>query len=257
MARHRRRSVPRSTGTRRHRLLLIVLAPALVLLPMSAWANSHTSHLSHVAHLNQAAKQSQAARQGQPGTQTDAATKGARWSRSWSSPLALLVHGRRADFVSLPVTMFALGSQQAVASATFRTNWVDSLALRDGPNVAQQGLSIQPQQFKLQIMHGATAASHRGNCHVAGATGHVLAFGPSIDVADGRWHTITCIKYPDGVNGTKVLVIVDGVAGKPRWSGSPIGDVRPTGAVRLGGRSSLASTDSLDGWISRLSFCAT
>ena len=50
------------------------------------------------------------------------------------------------------------------------------------------------------------------------------------------------------------IVIVDGVAGTPKWSHTPIGDVVPVGAVRLGGRSSRASTDSLDGWVSKLNF---
>ena len=49
-------------------------------------------------------------------------------------------------------------------------------------------------------------------------------------------------------------MIVDGVAGHAAWSRTPIGNVKPTGALRLGGRSSLASSDSLDGWISSLSY---
>ena len=73
-------------------------------------------------------------------------------------------------------------------------------------------------------------------------------------MADGRWHTVTCIKYADTAKGTKVVVIVDGVAGAAKWSKTPIGDVLPTGLVRLGGRSAKASTDSLDGWISKVTF---
>jgi len=62
------------------------------------------------------------------------------------------------------------------------------------------------------------------------------------------------VKDPDTSHGTKVVVIVDGVAGPAKWSKTPIGNVLPTGLVRLGGRTSKASTDSLDGWISRVSF---
>jgi hypothetical protein len=176
------------------------------------------------------------------------------WGYTWSPPLDLTVHGSQAGFVALPQSMASLARQKATATATFRTNWVDVRALTDGPNIAQQGLSINPPEFKLQIAHGTSPTTHRGDCHIEGATGHILAYGPRIDVADGKWHTITCIKYPDTVRGTQVVVIVDGVAGPPKLSHSPIGDVKPVGPVRLGGRSALAATDSLDGWISKLSF---
>ena len=178
------------------------------------------------------------------------------WGYTWSPPLDLTVHGSTANFVSLPQSMASLAGQKVVSTATFRTNWVDVKALKDGPNIAQQGLSVRPPQFKLQIAHGPNPTDHRGDCHIAGATGHVLAYGPRIDVADANWHTITCIKYPDTATGTEVVVIVDGVAGKPKWSDTPIGDVQPVGAVRLGGRSAQASTDSLDGWISKLTYSA-
>ena len=178
------------------------------------------------------------------------------WGHAWKPPLDLTVHGSVANYVSLPESMASLAAQKVVSTATFRTNWVDVKALTDGPNIAQQGLSVSPPQFKLQIAHGPNPTDHRGDCHIAGATGRVLAYGPRIDVADGKWHTIICIKYPDTATGTKVVVIVDGVAGKPKWSRTPIGDVQPVGAVRLGGRSARASTDSLDGWISRLTFSA-
>ncbi len=239
MARHSRDPVPRASRSRRGRLVVVVLAPLLVLAPLSAWAVGSSTVSSPSHHVKKAAGNVAA---------------GSAWSRSFSPPLALLVHGTTAGFVSLPLSMSAAGSQKATATATFRTSWVDVRALKDGPNIAQQGLSIHPPQFKLQIAHGPRPSDHRGDCHIEGATGHVLAVGPNIDVADGRWHTITCIKYADTAKGTKVVVIVDGVAGKPKWSSTPIGSIRPVGGVRLGGRSAVASTDSLDGWIKRVGF---
>ncbi len=238
MARHSRDPVRRASRSRRGRLLVVVLAPLLVLVPLAAWAVGSATISSPGHHVQKAA-----------GT-----AAGSAWSRSFSPSLALLVHGKVAGFVSLPLSMSAAGSQKATATAAFRTSWVDVKALKDGPNIAQQGLSIHPPQFKLQIAHGPRPSDHRGNCHIEGATGHVLAAGPNIDVADGRWHTITCIKFPDTAKGTEVVVIVDGVAGTPKWSRTPIGNIRPVGGVRLGGRSSVASTDSLDGWIKRVSF---
>lgn len=181
------------------------------------------------------------------------------WSKSWSPPLALLsdyVAGQpsTAGYLELPTSLHTLAAQTATASATFKTRWVDYKALTDGPNIMQQGLSVEPMQFKLQIMHGSTPASHRGNCRIRGTTGSIIAFGPSIDVADGNWHTITCTKYADTSAGTSVLATVDGIAGKPKVSHQPLGEILPTGQVRLGGRSTTAGSDSLDGWISYVGF---
>jgi len=250
------RTVPTRSRPRRTQLLIVVAAPLSVLLALTANAATRTP-----AHPTTAATHAHASASKAKGVQprVAAATAAYSWRKGWSPALALLSNytkGQRsqAGFLALPLSMAVAGSQEAIGTATFRTRWVDVKALHDGPNIAQQGLSIQPNQFKLQIAHGSTPASHRGDCHVAGHTGHILAYGPSIDVADGNWHTITCIKYPDSARGTKVVVIVDGVAGRAYWSRTPIGNVTPLGEVRLGGRSTLASTDSLDGWISKLAF---
>jgi hypothetical protein len=261
-ARHAKRvnrsSASRSARSSRLRLLVVVLAPVAVLAPLVAQAAapthnnipaSTTGHTSAVVHHAVPAKAKAAA----------VTSKHLAWSRSWSPSLALLSDYSKsqpssAGFKALPLSYHTRSWQLGEATATFKTRWVDVKALVDGPNISQQGLSIQPEQYKLQIMHGATPASHRANCHISGTTGHVLAFGPSIDVADGRWHTVSCIKYPDTAKGTKVVVIVDGIAGKAAWSRTPIGDVLPTGEIRLGGRSAKASSDSLDGWIRSVGF---
>lgn len=243
----------------RMRLLIVVLAPAVVLLPLSAWAvTSQPSTVNKTVSVKAAPKVAPAAKSAKKAA-TPKAVTGSGWAQSWSPALALLSNyvknqPSKAGFLALPLSLHTKANQVATFTATFRTNWVDVKALVDGPNIAQQGLSVQPMQFKLQIMHGATPASHRGNCHIVGTTGHILAYGPSIDVADGKWHTITCIKYADTAKGTKVVVIVDGVAGKAKWSHKPLGNILPTGNIRLGGRGPIASTDSLDGWISAISF---
>ena len=239
---------PKRTSKRK-RLMVVILAPAVVLLPLTAQATIGKAAKPQKAVVATAKVTKPAAK-----VTKSVATLPGRWRKSWSPALDLTVVGAQANFVALHKSMASLANQKVVSTATFRTNWVDVKALTDGPNIAQQGLSVSPPQFKLQIGHGPNPSDHRGNCHIAGATGHILAYGPRIDVADGQWHTITCIKFPDTARGTKVIVIVDGVAGTPKWSHTPIGDVVPVGAVRLGGRSSRASTDSLDGWVSKLNF---
>jgi hypothetical protein len=247
--RHARR--PDHAG--RARLLVVFLAPLLVLLPLTAEATSTTAAAGHST-----AKPAKPAKPANKASHAAAAPQVSGWSQSWSPPLALLSNYRKccksqAGFKALPETFDFLGSQQVTATVTFKTRWVDVKALVDGPNIAQQGRYASAAQFKLQIFHGARASQHRGQCRIKGTTGAILAFGPKIDVADGNWHTITCIKSADGAHSTRVVVIVDGVPGKTLFSSTPLGNVIPAGTVDLGGRSSLASSDSLDGWISSLS----
>ena len=248
---HAARPTPKRTSSRK-RLMVVILAPAVVLLPLTAQATIGRPAQPQKAVVATAKVTKPAAK-----VTKSVATLPARWRKSWSPALDLTINGAQANFVALSKSMASLATQTVVSTATFRTNWVDVRALMDGPNIAQQGLSVKPPQFKLQIAHGPNPTDHRGDCHIEGATGHTLAYGPRIDVADGNWHTITCIKYPDTATGTQVVVIVDGVYGTPRWSHTPIGDVQPLGAVRLGGRSAQAASDSLDGWISKLSFAVS
>ena len=249
--RHIRRPAAPGGRASRVRLLVVLLAPLLVVIPLTARATSYTTHASHVTQVSH------------PGRvavkQPAVASKVLVWSRSWSPPLALLSNYRKccsskAGFKALPYAFDFVGSQQAIATATFKTRWVDVKALVDGPNIAQQGLYAQSTQVKLQIGHGLKPSQHVGQCRIKGSTGAILAVGPAIDIADGRWHTVTCVKSPDTARGTKVVVIVDGVAGKAQWSSSAIGSVHPAGKVDLGGRSSVASSDSLDGWLRSISF---
>ena len=253
--RHSRPAVPQPRSRRAGRARLVVV----VLAPLAAWAaGGHVAKPKHAAAHDQAGAATASTSRTASGSSPAAATAvvaAHSWSRSWSPALALLIKSStKVGFTSLSLSMHAGAHQKAVATARFKTDWVDVRALKDGPNVVQQGLSTQPSQYKLQIMHGPNPADHRANCHIVGTTGHILAFGPHIDVADGRWHTITCVKYADTSRGTKVVVYVDGVAGPAKWSRTPIGNVLPTGLVRLGGRSSKTSTDSLDGWISKVTF---
>jgi hypothetical protein len=150
----------------------------------------------------------------------------------------------------LPTTLNVHGNQKARLTVRMATNWVDTKAVRDTPNIIQQGLYADAVEYKIQIRRGPTASSHKAQCRIKGTTGSVIANGPAIDVADGAFHTITCVKYADGAHRTRVQVTVDGVAGPAVHSRTRIGNMISDAAVKLGGRSTTASSDSLDGRVS-------
>jgi hypothetical protein len=177
-----------------------------------------------------------------------------RYSHVWSPPLNLASNYRpcctsAAGFTTLPFTMNVTGSQEAVLTVVMHTNWVDTKARTYTPNIIQQGRYVKPIEIKISIHSGRAPADHRAQCRIEGAGGGVVnAQGPKgLDVADGFWHTITCIKFPDGAGGTAVRVVVDGIAGPVFHSRVPIGNVISTAPVDLGGQGPVANKDSIDG----------
>jgi len=184
-----------------------------------------------------------------------------RYSHRWSPPLNLPSNylpccPSRAGFTTLPFTMNVKGSQEAVLTVHMHTNWADTKARSYTPNIIQQGRYIKPVEFKISIHSGALPGDHRAQCRIEGAGGGVVnAQGPrGLDVADGYWHSITCIKFPDAAGGTNVQVIVDGVAGPIYHSRIRIGDVINSSAVDLGGQGPIANKDSIDGTYSSVSY---
>lgn len=257
-ARHRRPPVFRRSRARRARLLVVAVAPVVVLAPLTAMAagvgSSHTTHTRHTSSTSTpGAAQTAKTPAAKPNAAAPAAAR-VSWSKSWTPPLALLSDftGKRsssAGFAALSYSIVATGSQKLTLTAAVKTRWVDTKARADSPNILQEGLYGLSAQLKLQIRHGANPTDHRAQCRVKGTDGSVLATGPAIDVADGAWHTIRCTKSADVNSRTKVVVTVDGVAGTATYSTSAIGRVAPSGKLDLGGRSAVASSDSLDGWI--------
>ena len=152
-------------------------------------------------------------------------------------------------FTTLPFSMTVYGNQEAVLSVRMKTNWVDRKALKATPNIIQQGLYVQPSQIKLSIHSGLVPLDHHAQCRVAGASGGVInAQGPkSIDIANGSWHTIVCVKFPDSTGGSSVQVTVDGVAGPVYRIPGLIGNMINKDAVDLGGQGPTANVDSIDG----------
>ena len=145
---HAARPTPKRTSSRK-RLMVVILAPAVVLLPLTAQATIGRPAQPQKAVVATAKVTKPAAK-----VTKSVATLPGRWRKSWSPGLDLTINGAQANFVALSKSMASLATQTVVSTATFRTNWVDVRALMDGPNIAQQGLSVKPPQFKLQIAHG-------------------------------------------------------------------------------------------------------
>ena len=222
-ARHRR--IPLHRG--RLRLLWILGAPLLALITLTASASTLT----------------------------------VRYSHTWSPPLNEPSNYRpccpsKAAFTTLPFTMNVHGSQKAVLTVRMKTSWVDYKALSYTPNIIQQGRFVASVELKISIHSGPLPGDHHAQCRIAGLGGGVIdAQGPkSIDIADGRWHTVTCIKYRDGVGGSSVQVLVDAVAGPLFTSSTPVGNVTGTGGVDLGGQGPVANKDSIDGEYASVSY---
>ena len=184
-----------------------------------------------------------------------------RYSHTWSPPLNLPSNYQpccpsKAGFTTLPFTMNVTGSHEVILTVRMRTNWVDTKARTATPNIIQQGRYVKPNEIKLSIHSGPFPGDHRAECRIAGAAGVVVnAQGPrGLDIANGGWHTITCIKYPDGSSGTNVRVIVDGVAGPVFHTSTRIGNVVSSAPVDLGGQGPIANKDSIDGQYSSVSY---
>jgi hypothetical protein len=112
--------------------------------------------------------------------------------------------------------------------------------LADGANVVQKGYSVGGvSQFKLQVDHRLGHPS----CVIAGNGHRIYRAEPWLDVADGRWHNLTCTR-----SGDRLTLTVDGV---PRaWVAVPpalsIANAEP---LRVGGKGPANGNDQFAGEI--------
>jgi hypothetical protein len=75
--------------------------------------------------------------------------------------------------------------------------------LSDGANVLQKGYSVGAvSQFKLQVDHRQGHPS----CVITGDQANIYRAEPNLDVADGTWHNLTCVR-----SRTRLTIVVDGV----------------------------------------------
>lgn len=186
-----------------------------------------------------------------------------RYSHTWSPPLNLPSNYRpccpsTAGFITLPFTMNVTASQGFNLAVRVRTNWKDIKAVGATPNIIQQGRVAHPIEIKISIHSGPLPKDHHAQCRIEGSNGVIVnAQGPkSIDVADGSWHTILCVKSADSASGTDVQVLVDGVAG-PLFHTRPIGNVISNDPVDLGGQGPKTNKDSIDGQYQSVTYTIT
>jgi hypothetical protein len=183
-----------------------------------------------------------------------AAASTVRYSHTWSPPLNLASNYRpccasTAGFTTLPFTMTVSGSQGFNLGVRMRTNWVDTKAVGGTPNIIQQGRFVKSTEIKISIHSGVQPGAHHAQCFLKANGVTINVAGPkNIDVADGNWHYIVCIKFPDTASGTDVRVTVDGVIGPIFHTNARLGSfVFTNDAVDLGGQSAKANKDSIDG----------
>jgi hypothetical protein len=112
--------------------------------------------------------------------------------------------------------------------------------LSDGANVVQKGYSVGGgSQYKLQVDH----LRGHPSCVIAGQRQRIYRAEPWIDVADGRWHSLECVRTPD-----RLTMTVDGV--DQAWVAVPpklsIANPEP---LRVGGKGPAKGNDQFAGEI--------
>lgn len=128
------------------------------------------------------------------------------------------------------------GTRPLRYGASVRMTYAD---LADGANVVQKGFSVGGiSQYKLQVDHRLGHPS----CVLAGE-GRIHRAEPAVDVADGKWHTLTCTRTRD-----RLTLAVDG---KPAAAVAVPADLSIANAepLRVGGKGTGKSNDQFAGAI--------
>jgi len=112
--------------------------------------------------------------------------------------------------------------------------------LSDGANVVQKGYSVGGvSQFKLQVDHRQGHPS----CVITGNRSRIYRAEPQLDVADGTWHDLTCIR-----DATRLTTMVDGL--ERAWVMLPPGlSIANAEPLRVGGKGPGNGNDQFAGEI--------
>jgi hypothetical protein len=112
--------------------------------------------------------------------------------------------------------------------------------LADGANIFQKGYSVgRVSQFKLQVDHRLGHPS----CVIAGPSARIYRAEPRLDVADGAWHNLVCVR-----TDTSLTIVVDGLprATVPVPARVSIANTEP---LRVGGKGPGNGNDQFAGMI--------
>jgi hypothetical protein len=112
--------------------------------------------------------------------------------------------------------------------------------LADGANVVQKGYSVGGvSQFKLQVDHRQGHPS----CVITGNRSRIYRAETRLDVADGTWHDLTCIR-----SSARLTTVVDGIA--RAWVALPVGlSIANAEPLRVGGKGPGRGNDQFAGEI--------
>lgn len=96
-------------------------------------------------------------------------------------------------------------------------------------DLVRKGLSFtKGGEFKMEIYPSASYATGPAYCLFKDAAGKVASIRDTRNLADGKWHTISCVK-----TSTSVKVIVDGVT---RSTSASLGSISNTAPVTVGAK---------------------
>jgi hypothetical protein len=112
--------------------------------------------------------------------------------------------------------------------------------LADGANVVQKGYSVGGvTQFKLQVDH----LQGHPSCVLVGKGHKIYKAEPPVNVADGRWHAVTCTR-----RAAELTITVDGRAEQtiPVPATLSIANAEP---LRIGGKGARTGNDQFAGEI--------
>jgi concanavalin A-like lectin/glucanase superfamily protein len=143
----------------------------------------------------------------------------------------------RAILEGMPDDALNPGTRRVQYGASILMTHAD---LADGANIVQKGYSVGGvSQFKLQVDHRQGHPS----CVITGNQAHIYRAEPRLDVADGHWHDLACLR-----TSNRLTILVDGVerAWVPLPRGLRIANAEP---LRVGGKGPNKSNDQFAGEI--------